>query len=116
MEKQYHKTQADSLTMHLLRTYSKQIRSDALPDTPFLLTGIRMRIAQEQELAHYWAQGVVRAQKWLIGLSFIAILFFAGNLVTFLSKGDAASPPFQQSLANEADERDYIEESLNIKE
>jgi hypothetical protein len=70
----------DRLTAQMIHIYGKQNNlHDTTPSTQFMAR-LRARIRRSQNGETLWETSVIKAQRWLVGLSFIALAFFISNL------------------------------------
>lgn len=65
----------------LLRCYSHYIQQEEQPPSPHFMTRLQARINAHPAPPFFWATGIIKAQKWLVAFSLIAIIFFVTNLV-----------------------------------
>jgi hypothetical protein len=120
MKRQSQKNQIDEFAIELLRHHSQYIARDTPESTPYFMTRLRARIAQEHQTSQFWEFGVISAQKWLIALGCVALVFFFGNLVAIGIQTHTLSQVTVESSSNDtdSDDSDYVhagEEALNVE-
>ena len=109
--------QVDEFAIQLLHNYAEGVRQEMEAPSPFFTTRLRTRISQEQQASQFWEFGVISAQKWLVALSCIALLFFFGNLVAVGTQTHLLSHTSLESSHNELEDGDDIhssDEALNV--
>lgn len=111
----------DRFAADLLRHHSKYIKQETPEFPPYFMTRLQARIARERQVAQFWEFGVISAQKWLIALGCVALVFFFGNLVAIGTQTYPLSSPTVESSANDSEsleDSDYVhagEEALNVE-
>jgi hypothetical protein len=70
----------DQLTAQLIHLYTEQNNLHNIPPSPQFMAQLRARIRRSQSRETLWETSVIKAQRWLVGLSFIALAFFISNL------------------------------------
>ncbi len=112
------KEQIDQFAVQLLRHHSEYVQQETPESAPYFMTRLRARIAQEQQVAQFWEFGVISAQKWLIALGCVALVFFFGNLVAIGTQSHRLTPMTVGSSLNDLEDSDYVhasEEALNVE-
>lgn len=107
--------EVDNFAIELIRSRAEQLQEKTEPSTPFFMTRLQARILREQQVTQFWEFGVISAQKWLVALSCIALLFFFGNLIIagtqsqLLIRGVVESSQYEPE-----DVEDVHSEALNV--
>ena len=105
----------NKLISALIKAYSSSIQSDPEPDLPFFMTGLQARIRERQNIAQFWETGIIKAQKWLVALSLIALIFFVSNIV--FNPSMTASQDFSlETLALDHEWDHLTEDTLQLSE
>ncbi len=112
----FKKNEADNFVTHLLRDYSEGIQQDTDDCSPFFMTRLRARIAEQQQMSQFWEFGVISARKWLVAFSFIALLFFFGNLLFLGTQSSqlVVRIPTESSSFELEETDDVHSEALNV--
>jgi len=107
------KNNLDQLALQLFRNYSDHLQNDDQV-SPYFTSRVWQRIAKEQHLLpSVWAIEVISARRWLIALTVIALLFFAGNLIAIrLQSGFPLST--QSSVLDDSDYISTEDEAFNL--
>ncbi len=111
----FKKNETDTFVSHLLRDYSAGIQQESHDLSPFFMACLRARIAEQQQISQFWEFGVISARKWLVAFSFIALLFFFGNLILLGTQSQLVVHfPTESSSYEPDDADDPHSEALNV--
>lgn len=106
----------DQFATQIIRNYGAMNHQAEELSSPYFLTRLRARINEEQQLAQLWEIGVIKARRWLVAFSAVALLFFFGNL---FAVGTHLVIPATGQVHLEQDDGDDLhsdEEALNVDE
>lgn len=70
----------DHFTTYMIHVYGEENQQQEITHSPYFMTRLRVRLRESQRISQLWETSVIRAQHWLVGLSFIALIFFVSNL------------------------------------
>lgn len=111
----FKENETDTFVSHLLRDYSAGIQQETHDLSPFFIARLRGRIAEQQQISQVWEFGVISARKWLVAFSFIALLFFFGNLILVGTQSElVVRHPTESSSYEPDDAEDLHSEALNV--
>jgi hypothetical protein len=104
----------NELISQLLQKYAEEnsVAVAVKDHNPFFTARVWACIRQEQQAQQFWEVGVISARKWLLGLSFVALLFFFGNLAAVGLQSQFSSRISTPSSGLDLEEGDYVEEAL----
>ena len=98
----------DKLAIHLLGIYGAESDSH-LDISPHFMACVYKRIYDEHQIqsASVWEAGIIQAKRLLVAFSFVALLFFIGNLASFSGKSLTIMPFIELQIV-EPDESDFV--------
>lgn len=116
MKQKINSKEANVFISDMLRAYSQSIEQESPSPSPFFMSKLQARLRERQTVTQFWETGVIKAQRWLVAFSLIAIFCLVGNVILKQTSVSVQEDLAPESLALGDHEWDHLSDYPQLRE